>query len=188
MNVTRSDAASALRDIDTVQKRAQTAFGYRNGSPYLLLWGVLWIIAGTVGALAPGNAGLGWLAADIAGLIGTGCLIAAQARRDGSDGARGRVFRYVAVAAVLAVFIALTLSLFAPVTGVEVQSFIVLLVGAAYVILGCWFGLRYAVVGVAIAALAAGTCHFAPAHAALVVPLLGGGALILGGLWMRRAW
>lgn len=188
MTVTRGDAASALHDIDTARRQALTAFGYRSGSPYLLLWGVVWIVAGTVGALAPGNAGIGWLAADIAGLIGTGCLVTAQARRDGSDGARDSVLRYVAMVAVLAMFVALTLSLFAPVRGVEVQSFIVLLVAAAYVILGCWFGLRYAAVGMAIGALATGTFHFAPAHTALVVPLLGGGALVLAGLWMRRAW
>ncbi|MCE2493711.1 MAG: hypothetical protein J4F40_14095, partial [Alphaproteobacteria bacterium] len=132
-----------------------------------------------------------WLAADSAGLIGTAYLVATQARRFSADGLRGgeRVgtIRFVAMAAILAAFIALTLSLFAPVSGVAVQTFIVLLVAAAYATLGCWFGLRFAAVGAALAALAACAFHLAPAHAALVVPLLGGGALILAGLWMKRA-
>lgn len=190
MTVTRDDAAAALRNIDTAERRAQTAFGYRSGAPYLLLWGAVWIAAGAVGVLSPRNAGLGWLAADIAGLIGTAYLVATQARRcsaDGARAARGGTIRFVAMAAILAAFIALTFSLFAPVSGVAVQTFIVLLVAAAYATLGCWFGLRFAAVGAALAALAAGAFHLAPAHAALIVPLLGGGALILAGLWMRRA-
>ena len=191
MTVTRDDAAAALRNIDTAERRAQTAFGYRSGAPYLLLWGAVWIAAGAVGVLSPGNAGFGWLAADIAGLIGTAYLVAIQARRCSADGARGGerrgIIRFVAMAAILAAFIALTLSLFAPVSGVAVQTFIVLLVAAAYATLGCWFGLRFAAVGAGLAALAACAFHLAPAHAALVVPLLGGGALILAGLWMRRA-
>ena len=32
-----------------------------------------------------------------------------------------------------------------------------------------------------------GLYHLAPAHVPLMVPVLGGGALILGGLWMRSA-
>ena len=187
MTVTRDDAAAALRNIDTAERRAQTAFGYRTGAPYLLLWGAVWIAAGAVGALSSGNAGLGWLAADIFGLIGTAYLVATQARRCSADGARGGIVRFVAMAAIVAAFIALTLSLFAPVSGVAVQTFIVLLVAAAYATLGCWFGLRFAAVGAALAALAACAFHLAPAHAALVVPLLGGGGLILAGLWMRRA-
>ena len=192
MTVTRDDAAAALRNIDTAERRAQTAFGYRSGAPYLLLWGAVWIAAGAVGGLSPGNAGLGWLAADIAGLIGTAYLVATQARRCSADGpwggARGGTVRFVAMAAILAAFIALTLSLFAPVSGVAVQTFIVLLVAAAYATLGCWFGLlRFAAVGTTLAVLAACAFHLAPAHAALVVPLTGGSALILAGLWMRRA-
>ena len=48
-------------------------------------------------------------------------------------------------------------------------------------------GARYAVVGAGLAALALGLFHLTPAHVPLMVPVLGGGALILGGLWMRSA-
>ena len=42
--------------------------------------------------------------------------------------------------------------------------------------------------GSVVATLAAGAFHLAPAHLPLIVSILGGGALILGGLWMRRIW
>ena len=119
MTVTRDDAAAALRHIDTAERRAQTAFGYRTGAPYLLLWGAVWIAAGAVGVLSPGHTG-GLHRADLvavrAGLRDPRLLVRPAPRRG-----RGGAF------------------------------------------------------------------HFAPAHAALVVSLLGGGALILAGLWMRRA-
>ncbi len=187
MSVTRDDAASALRDIDKAERQSLTLFQYRAGSPYLLLWGPLWIAAGAVGAISPENTGIGWAAADAVGLAGTAYLVVTQSRRFGEDGGRTGTVRFLGIAAILAAFIALTLAVFAPVSGVQIQTFIVLLVAAAYALVGCWFGLRFAVVGAALAGLAVGAFYHAPAHAAYIVPLLGGGALMLAGLWMRWA-
>ena len=187
MTVTRDDAASALHDIDKAERHSLTLFGYSAGSPYLLLWGPLWIVAGAVGALSPENAGLGWAAVDAIGLAGTAGLVIAQSRRFGKSGDRIATYRFFGAIVVLAAFITMTFAVFAPVSGVQVQTFIVLLVAAAYALVGCWFGLRFAAVGAVLAGLAVGAFYDAPAHAAYIVPLLGGGALILAGLWMRRA-
>ncbi len=187
MTVTRDDAASALRDIDRAERQSRTLFQYSAGSPYLLLWGPLWIVAGVVGTLSPENVGLGWAAADAIGLAGTAWLVIVQSRRFGKGSDRTATYRFLGTAVVLAAFVTMTFAVFAPVSGVQIQTFIVLLVAAAYALVGCWFGLRFTVVGAVLAGLAAGAFRFAPAHAALIVPLLGGGALILAGLWMRRA-
>ena len=186
MTVTKGDALSALHDVETAERRSQILFGYGLASPHLLLWGVLWIVAGAVGTLSPANTGIGWAAVDAVGLAGSTCLFAAQARRCGKDGDRLRLFRYLGTVAALAAFVGLTLMLFAPVSGAEVQMLITLLVAAAYAIAGCWVGLRYAAVGVALAALAVGVFHLAPAQLPSILPFAGGGALIVGGLWMRR--
>ena len=186
MTVTKGDALSALHDVETAERRSQILFGYGLASPHLLLWGALWIVAGAVGALSPENAGFGWTAVDAVGFIGTAWLILRQARRGGERGERLRLLRYAATFAVLAAFVGLTLMLFAPVSGAEVQMLITLLVAAAYAIAGCWVGLRYAAVGVALAALAVGVFHLAPAQLPSILPFAGGGALIVGGLWMRR--
>ena len=81
MTITRNDAATALRDADSASRRSLALFQYGLASPFLLLWGALWIVAGAVAALSPDNAGIGWLVVDIAGLAGTGILIAVQSRR-----------------------------------------------------------------------------------------------------------
>ena len=187
MTVSKDDALSALNDIESTKRRSRTLFRYRLASPYLLLWGALWIVAGAVGALAPAHGGIGWAAVDAIGLAGSGYLIAVHARRCGKGSDRLRLFRYLGSFAVLAAFVGLTLMVFAPVSSIEVLMLITLVVATAYTTVGCWAGLRYAAVGVALAGLAVGVFHLAPAMLPLIVPFIGGGALILGGLWMRRA-
>ena len=187
MSVSKDDASSALHDVEATERRSRTLFGYGLASPYLLLWGALWIVAGAADALSTVNPGIVWGAVDIVGLLGTAYLIVRHVRRCSERSDRIQLLRYVGSAAVLAAFIGLTLMIFAPISGGKVLIFFTLLVAAGYAITGCWIGLRYAVVGVALGGLAVGVFVLAPAHLHLIVPLAGGGALILGGVWMRRA-
>lgn len=186
MNLTRDEAGSRLREIEAARSHSLTLFNYELASPYFLLWGALWIVAGVIGASSPGSAGVGWLIVDLVGLAGTFYLVVRQTRRCTEHGGHGRIFRFIGTAAVLAGFVTLTLMVFAPVSGVQVQTFITLLVAATYALAGCWAGLRYAAVGAVLAILAIGALRLAPAQLPLIVSLLGGGALILGGVWMRR--
>ena len=187
MGMNKDEASSALHDIEATERRSRTLFGYSLASPYLLLWGTLWIIASVVSALSTANVGIVWGAVDIVGLLGTAYLIVRHARRCGERSDRIHLLRYVGSAAVLVAFIGLTLMVFGPVKGGDITMLFTLLVAAGYAIAGCWIGLRYAVVGAALGGLAVGVFVLAPAHLHLIVPLAGGGALILGGLWMRRA-
>ena len=187
MTITTNDAASALHDVDSARRHSLTLFGYGLASPFLLLWGVLWIVAGAVGALSPEIAGIGWMAVDVVGFVGTGVLIALQSRRYGEGAGRAQSLRCIATGAVLVAFVALLLWVFAPVSDVEVLTLITLVVATAYVIAGCWMGVRYAVVGAVLAAVAVGLFHVAVDLVPVIVPFVGGGTLILSGLWMRNA-
>ena len=187
MSVSKDDAQSALHDIETTARRSRTLFGYGVASPYLLLWGALWIVAGAVSALSTANPGIVWGAVDIFGLLATAWLIVRHGRRCSEPGDRGRLLRYVGSAAALAAFIGLTLMIFAPISGGKVLMFFTLLGATVYAIVGCWVGLRYAAVGIALAGVAVGVFLLAPAYLSSIVPFAGGAALILGGVWMRRA-
>ena len=187
MSVTKDDARSALLDIETAERRSQTLFRYGLASPYLLLWGALWIVAGAVGALSPAHDYIGWCAVDAVGLIGSAYLVVRHVRRCREKDDRVRLLRYVGTVLVLMTFVGLMQMVFAPVSGAEILMLFTLLVAAVYTIAGCWAGLRYAAIGAALGGLAAGVFVAAPAYLHLIVPFAGGGALILGGFWMRRA-
>ena len=187
MSMSKDEASSTLHDIEATERRSRTLFGYGVASPYLLLWGALWIVAGAADALSTANPGIVWGAVDIAGFLGTALLIVRHGRRCSEPGDRVRLLRYVGSAAALAAFIGLTLMIFAPSSGGKVLMYFTLLVATVYAIVGCWVGLRYAAVGVALAGIAVGVFVLAPAYLSLIVPFVGGAALILGGLWMRRA-
>ena len=187
MSLSKDDALSALHDIEATERRSRTLFGYGLASPYLLLWGALWIVAGLVGALSPANADIGWCAVDAVGLLGSGWLAARHARRCGDRDERVRLLRYIGTVAVLVAFVGLVLMVFAPDSGDEVLMLFTLVVAAGHTIGGCWAGLRYAALGVTLGGLAVGVFVLAPAYLSLIVPFAGGGATILAGLWMRRA-
>ena len=186
MNVTKTDAETALRDADRAAEHSQTLFHYEIASPYLLLWGILWIVAGMIGAISPENTGMGWLIVDTIGIIATGYLVTSDARRIDKDNVRNEGLRYGATVIVLTAFITMTFVVFAPVSGVEVQTFITILVAAIYMILGFWTGYRLAVIGTVLTVLVVSAFFYTPSQFPLMVSILGGGALILGGLWMRR--
>ena len=187
MNITKNDAEAALRDADRAGEHSLTLFNYGIASPYLLLWGVLWVIAGIVGVLSPENTRVGWLVVDTIGIIATSYLIACDARRFAEDNSQGRGLCFVATVVVLIAFLTMTFVVFAPVSGVETQAFITILIASIYMILGFWSGRRLSVIGAVLAILVVSAFFYTPAQFPLIVSILGGGALILGGLWMRRA-
>ena len=187
MSITRNDADAALRDAGKAGEYSKTLFHYEMASPYLLLWGVLWIIAGIVSVLSPEHTGTGWLVVDTIGIIATGYLVAGDARQFEETNIRGEALRFVATAAVLAVFFTLTFTLFGPVSAVEIQAFITILIASIYMVIGFWTGIRLSVIGAFLALLVVSALFYTPALFPLLVSILGGGALILGGLWMRRA-
>ena len=187
MNITKNDAETALRDAGQAGERSLTLFHYEMASPYLLLWGVLWVTAGIVGVLSPEHTGTGWLVIDTVGIIATGYLVAGDARRLAKNNARVEGLRFVATVVVLTAFLTMTFTIFAPVSGVEIQAFITILIASIYMVFGFWTGYRLSVIGAVLAILVVSALFYTPTQFPLMVSILGGGALILGGLWMRRA-
>ena len=187
MSITKNEAETALRDAEEAKERSLTLFGYEMASPYLLLWGVLWITAGIVSVISPQNTGIGWLVVVTIGIIANGYLVASDARRFAESNIRRESLRYVAAVAVLTGFLTMTFVVFAPVSGVEIQTFITILIASIYMILGLWTGKLLSAVGADLAILVVIAYFFLPAYYPLIVSILGGAALIAGGLLMRKA-
>lgn len=78
-------------------------------------------------------------------------------------------------------------SVLVPLDGPQIGTLFPLLVGIVYLQLGIWSGgWRIAAVGLVVMAAALFAYHGPREHFDLLMACAGGGALIAGGLWMRR--
>jgi hypothetical protein len=182
MTLSPDQAAGALRDIAQAQSRSARAYAYRQASPHLFLWGLVWAVAYGLGDAWPHRAGAIWAIAVVAGLVAGGLITTCRAA--GAQAKTGLRF-FAAISATAFAFIAATIAVMAPVTGRQVDAFIPLVVAAGYVLTGIWLGLRFVIAGAAVAALTLGGFFLLPAHFDLWMAAVGGGALILAGVWFR---
>jgi hypothetical protein len=186
MSLTPNEAADALRDIEATSRRSGQAFGYRIAGPHFILWGIVWLIGYAASDFFPPNAGNIWLA-----LVAVGALASAvvgRATAGATAKARpGSTWKPLALFAIVALFIFATYTVMWPIKPAQQAAFVPLLTAAVYSGVGLWAGLRWIVAGVAIAALTLGGYFFIHEHFSLYMAVVGGGGLILAGLWMRSA-
>jgi hypothetical protein len=179
MTLSPQDAAAALNDIEAAEARSAMLSDYRHASPHLIAWGVLWMVGYGLNDVFPMHAGAVWSV-----VVPVGLIADVAAMRGARRNAAWRTF--AAIGAVSAFVVAMVLVM-APVNGRQVATVIPLFVALMYVLRGIWIGPRYVVAGVAIAALTLVGYWLVASHFSLYMAVVGGGALILGGLWLRRA-
>lgn len=192
MNVSRQEASAALDVIGSASQKVREFKGYRDASPMFIVWGVVWLIANTVTDLWPRYSGKVWLGGVIVGTIITTSLVVLQSLRERKANvyteaelkAMGRRYAMLG-SAVMAFFPAMFIVLW-PLTGKQQNAFISLFWAFAYMAAGAWVGTRIFVTGVVTAVAVLVGFLFVREHFSLWMALVGGGSLILGGLWMRK--
>ncbi len=188
MSLSPDKAAETLRDITAVEAHSRRLYGYRQASPHLVLWGILWVLGYGVTAIRPALGHIIWTAIWLVGLSGDFAISSSRAP-SATTAERGRSlihWRFPALTLTIFAFIFATCAVMAPINGRQVAAFIPLVVATGYTILGLWLGLRFVAVGVALAILTLGGFFLLPAYFGLWMAIGGGGALILAGLWLRR--
>lgn len=183
MTISKQEAADALRDITKTERRSVSAQGYHMAAPHLILWGVIWMIG--YGAMAAGVTWPWlWLVLSLSGsaasfAIGT---VMSRGRAKQMDWRWGATF--------LAIFLFIT-ALFAIVpitTDAQFGAFFPILVALYYALAGIWTrGLRMIVLGALLALFTLIVFFHAREHFQFWMAGVGGGGLILGGLWLRTA-
>ena len=179
MMLSPQDAAGALRDIEAAQARSAQLHGYARSSPQLLLWGVLWVIGYGLNDFFPAYSGAIWGAVVPIGLIAGFAALRGTGHKVG--------WRYGAVAVTFVAFFAAAFFILWPINPRQITALIPLGVAAAYVIAGIWWGPRYVTTGIAIAALTLAGFVLLKQHFFLWMAGVGGAALILAGIWLKRA-
>jgi len=182
MSLTPNEAADALRDIETTSRRSGQAFGYRHSGPHFITWGLVWLAGYSASDLVPHYSGYVWIASMIAGAIATTLMSARQPVVSGKRGAQA--FGIVAIAFL---FISATYTIMWPVNGAQQAAYPALLAAAAYTAVGLWAGARWIIAGIGIAVLTLGGFFLLHQHYSLYMAVVGGGGLVLAGLWMRSA-
>ena len=200
MTLSPDEAAGALRDMAAVETRSRRVYGYREASPHLILWGVLWWVGYGLSEPWPHRALAIWITIVVIGLAADFAISLSNAsRRDAQAGCVADPtrppavtqlrweFRFLGIMLTAFAAIAATLAVMAPVTSRQVVAFIPLVVAASYAVVGLWQGLRFIVAGALIAGLTLGGFFLVPpVDFALWMAGVGGGALILAGCWFRR--
>jgi hypothetical protein len=188
MTMSRAEAASALREVDQATARAVAMSGYRQASPHLILWGLIWAVGYALMRVVPtGQWGLIWLPLDALGIVGSAIVGARiRAARGAQDAGAPRLAPLVISFLSVALFIGCVYAVFSPVTTEPYLVFPALVIGLVYVVLGVWRMPRLAWIGAAVFALTmAGFIYLTP-WLTLWMAAVGGGGLILGGLWLRK--
>jgi hypothetical protein len=183
MPIQPNEAAETLRDIEHAERHSASAFRYQKASPHLFLWGVIWVIGYAFTYFRP-KIWLIWVPLLAIGMVGS-FWIERGVSPERSQAYAG--WRYVATLVALFLFITALFAILPPPSSAQAASLIPLLIALCYVLLGLWTrATRIALLGFALGALTVGGFFWLPQYFPLWMAGVGGGALILGGFWLRR--
>ncbi|HEY8574379.1 hypothetical protein [Phenylobacterium sp.] len=184
MTIPREDAARALKEAEAAADRSATAIGYERASPHLILWGVIWVVANSLGVLRAPYGGVLWPSLIVLGVIGSVVIgLKTRSRRGGRNQAVGALT--IAFAFTLLGF---GIQALAPTGSVVVaEGVMTLAIGMAYMVMGLAIGWRMTAIGTAVMLITIFAATWGREQFFAWMALAGGGGLILGGLWLRKA-
>jgi fatty acid desaturase len=185
VSLTPAEAQSALKDIEKTENRTAASQHARASAPFLIMWGVIWAVGYTTTAAGPHLSWV-WLVLILAGVAGSFLISIHQQRTMGRGREHGA--RYFASFGVIGLFVMALGSIMQPLTIQQVSAIFPLIVGMFYALIGLWTkGWRMLPLGVALLGLTA--LGFFVMHDQFVywMAAVGGGGLVLGGLWLRTA-
>jgi hypothetical protein len=190
MNIEQNEAALALATIDAARARSSQLQRYRRFAPYLILWGAIWLVANTVSDLAPAKSGTAWL---VLSLLGAAASFWLGARQQAAAVDRGATrtrseqsWRWMLCFLVIVAFLITVLAVLPPMDPRQQDTFISMFWTFLYMGLGAWLGWRLFTIGLAATLLILLGYYGVHSHYFLYMGCVSGGALIAGGLWLRR--
>lgn len=177
------EAAKALKEIAHAERHSGQALRYQKASPHLFLWGLIWIVGYAVTYARPHWYFL-WIVLTVIGVVGSFSLGQTGERKVSR---RSFGWRYAATFMALFLFIEALFAILPPRSSLQIDAFFPLLVAICYVLLGIWTRTtRVALLGLALGLLTLGGYFWFQHYFPLWMAGVGGGALILGGFWLRR--
>ena len=189
MTLSPGQAADSLKEIARTEARSQQARLYAHASPGFILWGAIWVVgyaASDVLGQAANWRGVNWLwsGLTVIGVVGSFAIGRAQHRGERRNPKLG--LRWGATLFALWLFAIATMLVLRPTYPAAAGAFIPMIVAAVYAVFGIWQGARFLYAGIVVAAATLGGFFFLREHFLLWMALVGGGSLMLVGLWLRK--
>jgi len=187
MNISRTEAETALSDIEQAAAAVCVQRSYRVAAPILILWGVIWVFGyAGMGILTGAHWSLLWIPLDLIGIVGT--LFVVRRSRGGASARRTRAQSGFSPWHALAILLMLvgTFVMFGPSQPAAYIAYPGLLCGFSYMMFGIMRMPRLAWIGAAMGALTLLGFFLAKDILSYWMAVVGGGGLILGGLWLRK--
>ena len=182
MTITKQEAADALGEVERARGDMFRITLYATTAPHLMIWGAAWLIADSLTQYVQ-RFELVWpVTSAVFGVASF--VVSLRTRASAPSGAAG--WRPAATFLAVLVFLGCLFSVLWPLSGKQIHSFFGLFLALAYAILGVWFGRRLLFLGAVLAGLTMFGYFRLDAWYPLFMGLVGGGGLILGGLWLRK--
>lgn len=169
----------------TIQKKS---YGKQTG-PFLVLWGIIWVIGFLITITEQSSIILwSWIILGLVGWLLTFVLYFKQEKNEGVPTLLRNQLRMVLIgcAFVLIVFLFLITSNILPVSFHLMFFYMTLLISIMYVFLGSVFGKELSYIGIWIGILSMITLTWFPLYSTIIYAIIGGGSLILSGVWLVR--
>lgn len=183
MTIPEHEAADALHDIERAHRRSAAAFHDRRASPYLIVWGVMWAV-GYAASYAWPRGWLAWLVVVPAGILAGSWI---GSRHSGSE-RKIHGWQHAATVAAIFLFIAGVFVMMPARSSAQGGALFPMLIALWYVLEGIFHGAtRLGIVGLAVGLLTVGGYIWLQPYFLLWLAGVGGGALMLGGIWLRGA-
>lgn len=183
MPISQQEAAQALKDITRTERRSVSLQGYQMTWPHLVLWGVIWFV-GYGGMALHVTWPYLWPVLSAGGSIASFYIGYTLSR----ERAKSMDWRYAATFFAIFFFIAAIFAIMPPQHEAQYAAFFPILVSLYYALIGIWTrGLRMLALGILLAVITIIGFFFLPTNFELLMAIVGGGGLVLGGLWLRSA-
>jgi hypothetical protein len=182
MTISPDQASAMLAEVDGVVRRVKQSRIYRRSGDIFIVWGALQFAREGLFYAFPRLAAMGWFSVDLIGVVLTILML----RHDLSG--RGRFpLRVLATFALFYGFGWIWADVIGDLGPRQLSAFWPTLFEFGYAVAGLWFGAAFLVIGLGAAGLTVAAYLWAGDGFWLVLSVVNGGALILAGLWMRRA-
>ena len=181
MTITKEDASQALGEIDQARGRLREAITYGYAWPYLVIWGLAWMIGDLGTEIAPPRL-VEWI------WPSTSVVYAFVQRRRSPYAAGRRDWRPMATAGTIMLFLVILTFVIEPLDAKRDHSVFGLFFGFAYIVQGLWLGWRLVALGALLTALTLFAFFALPLWGGYLtfMGVVSGGALVVGGLWLRK--